>query len=462
MHRVIQPSTTRPAASAAFGHWAARRSIGLRIAARRLVGVLLCVGLTVACGKKGPPLAPRQRVPAKVGDWTVARADDHVFLSLTVPAANVAGDQPADLGQVEVYALTSATPPILEAGKVPAGVTLVASSPVRRPLAPLPPAAGNAPALPTLPVEPGLDQGAKVTFRERLTPALTQDTASPAAAIPVTAALPAAAVSPALSLPPVYLPAITALRRHYVAVAVSRRGRRGPWSDWKSVPMANPAGAPSAPVATFDDKAIAVAWTPAPDATSAPPPPVDGALASRPFGPAVPATRYNLYDAAAEAATAGDTVTRPAPLNTAALPTPAFSLAGVVFDAERCFVVRGLDTIGGVDVEGPASARGCVTPRDTFPPTAPAALEAVAGAGVISLIWEAVEAPDLAGYLVFRGTAPGEPTTLITPTPISATSVEDRSVTPGVRYVYVVVAIDSATLANRSAPSNRAEETARQ
>ena len=103
-----------------------------------------------------------------------------------------------------------------------------------------------------------------------------------------------------------------------------------------------------------------------------------------------------------------------------------------------------------------------MTPRDTFPPPAPTALEAVGGAGVISLIWEAVEATDLAGYLVFRGEGGGEPTTPLTPAPIRDTSFEDRTVTPGVRYVYVVVAIDSATPANQSAPSNRAEETARQ
>jgi fibronectin type 3 domain-containing protein len=134
----------------------------------------------------------------------------------------------------------------------------------------------------------------------------------------------------------------------------------------------------------------------------------------------------------------------------------------VTFNTERCFVVRGLDTIAGVDVEGPASDAGCVTPRDTFPPPAPTALEAVAGARVISLIWEAVEAPDLAGYLVYRGEAGGDPATPLTSAPMTATSFEDRTVTPGVRYVYVVVAIDSATPANRSAPSNRAEDVARQ
>ena len=80
----------------------------------------------------------------------------------------------------------------------------------------------------------------------------------------------------------------------------------------------------------------------------------------------------------------------------------------------------------------------------------------------MSLIWEGVDAPDLEGYLVFRGVGGGEPTEQLTPAPIRASSFEDRAVTAGTRYVYVVVAVDSATPANRSGPSNRAEETARQ
>ena len=103
-----------------------------------------------------------------------------------------------------------------------------------------------------------------------------------------------------------------------------------------------------------------------------------------------------------------------------------------------------------------------MTPRDTFPPPAPAALDAVGGLGVVSLIWDRVEQPDVVGYLVFRGPATGDADTLLTPEPIVASSFEDRTVTPGVRYAYVVVAVDSATPPNRSAPSNRAEGAARQ
>ncbi len=435
---------------------------------RRAVRVLVSAALMLtaaACGKKGPPLAPLLRVPAGVSAFTIVRADTHVFATLTVPAANVGGDQPADVAQVEVYAVTSVRPPTLENGRVPPGVTLVASAPVRRPLPPPPPAVPGAPVLPALPLEPGLDQGGVATFGEVLTPELVRESAA-ALVTPQVAAVPAVAADgrPALSLPLVFASGTT-MRRHYAAVAVSRQGRRSAWSEWRSVPVSPPSGPPSAPMATFDASAIALSWTPAPDAWQAPGPLADGALDSRPFGPVQPATRYNLYAAAAPGAAVSATASeapRQAPLNEAPLATPAFSVPGAGFNTERCFVVRGLDTIHGVDVEGPASPAGCVTPRDTFAPPAPVALEAVAGSTVISLIWEAVDASDLAGYLVFRGTAPGEPTTPLTPQPIGATSFEDRTVTAGVRYVYVVVAVDSATPVNRSAPSNRAEETARQ
>lgn len=458
------PSPIEPLAATAHP---ARARVQRRMSRMRWAALAVAVMLASACGKKGPPLAPLQRVPAKVGAFAAHRADQAVFLTLTVPTANIGGDQPADVAVVEVYALTSAVaPPALVTGRVPAALTLVSSLPVRRPLPPPPPVKEGLPPVPALPVEPGLDQGAAAALREVLTPAVTQvvATSDPLTTPAIAAEGVDVAVDPAvaLSLPLVYAPATSAVRRHYVAVAMSRQGRRGPWSDWQSVPLGATSSAPSVAAPTFTDTTVTVGWTPAPDARVAPAPPAEGALDARPFGPALAVTRYNVYAAEALATAAPGAAPRPSPLNEAPLTALSFGVTGVTFGAERCFVVRGIDAIDGVSVEGPASAPACVTPRDTFPPAAPAALEAVAGSAVISLIWEAVAAPDLAGYLVFRGTAPGEPTTLLTPQPIGATSFEDRTVTAGVRYVYVVVAVDSATPVNRSAPSNRAEETARQ
>lgn len=412
--------------------------------------LVLLAAVAAGCGKRGAPLPPLPRVPAAVSEWTALRSDETVALTLVVPGSNVSGDAPGDIAGIEIYAVTANVPPELEAGRVPPGMTLVASARVRRPLPPLP---ANAPAdLPPVPREPGLDQGERTTFREQLTPALRvpQAPAFPAPA----ASAPGVSDAPALSLPLVFATE-TPAKRHYVAVAVSRRGTRGAWSAVRSVPVGPVSGAPSAPALTHDAAAVTLTWTAARDARSGPAPAAPDTLESRPFGPAGVATRYAVY------ATAPDG-TAPVKLTEQPVAALTYAAAGVEFGRERCFLVRGVDTLDGVDVEGAASPVACITPADTFPPPAPSALEAVGGAGVVSLIWEGVDAPDLAGYLVFRGVSGGEPTEQLTPEPIRASSFEDRRVTAGTRYVYVVVAVDSATPANRSGPSNRAEETARQ
>lgn len=416
--------------------------------------ILLAVGVAAAaCGKRGAPLPPLARVPAAVTEWTAMRRDDTVALTLVVPSTNVSGDAPGDIAAVEVYAVTAALAPELETGRVPPSLTLVAQSRVRRPLPPVPATATDVPAVPR---EPGLDQGEQTTFSERLTPEIL----TPQSAAEPTAPGVAGSDGPALSPPLVFVPAGHRLKRHYVAVAVSRRGVRGAWSAVRSVPIGPVSGAPAAPAITYDAAAISLTWTPAPDARAAAPPAGGDLLESRPLGPPVAATRYRVY--ATETASSGAAEAAAVNLTAEPLAQPEFSVSGVTFGRERCFVVHGVDTLDGVDVEGPPSPPACVTPVDTFAPPAPTALEAIGAAGVVSLIWEGVEAADLAGYLVFRGEAGSEPATLLTPAPIRASSFEDRTVTPGTRYVYVVVAVDSATPANRSGPSNRAEETARQ
>jgi hypothetical protein len=123
---------------------------------------------------------------------------------------------------------------------------------------------------------------------------------------------------------------------------------------------------------------------------------------------------------------------------------------------QRCYAVRAVESIGAMTIESGAAEPECVTLTDTFPPAAPANLKSVASEGVINLIWDANGEPDLAGYLVFRGT--GGELAQITQGPIQEPHFED-TVTPGTRYAYAVKAIDRA--GNVSAFSNRQEETAR-
>ncbi len=60
----------------------------------------------------------------------------------------------------------------------------------------------------------------------------------------------------------------------------------------------------------------------------------------------------------------------------------------------------------GTAVGGPPWVSGFVPPvADTTPPPVPSGLAAAPGTNLVSLTWNAVSAPDLAGYRVFRGTS---------------------------------------------------------
>ncbi len=69
----------------------------------------LAAGVTISlagCGKKGPPLAPLQQLPARIEDLSMTRSNNEVQARFTLPIANQDGTQPASLSAVELYALS--------------------------------------------------------------------------------------------------------------------------------------------------------------------------------------------------------------------------------------------------------------------------------------------------------------------------------------------------------------------
>jgi fibronectin type 3 domain-containing protein len=87
---------------------------------------------------------------------------------------------------------------------------------------------------------------------------------------------------------------------------------------------------------------------------------------------------------------------------------------------------------------------------DVYPPPVPEELVAVAEAGRARLVWRQSEAPDLAGYIVYRRGSTGDYARL-TAKPIAATNYVDTAVVSGQAYDYRVTAIDQT--GNESAPS---------
>jgi hypothetical protein len=473
---------------------------------RLLFTVVAIAVLSAACGKKGPPLPPFPRVPTRVENLIPARIGDDIVLTFPVPSANIDGRKPADLGELKIYAITTTRKP--ETPEERKAAALVATLPVRPVLPPLP--ADTPPEVAeamTKARPPGLDQGAQAAFFEKLTDELRVPVELPKKKNQIEP--PAAVESDEPPFGALIAPLATeTVRRYYFVVPLSPGGREGPPSDAVSVPFGEGSDAPGQPVIDYtatmmtlkwESPANARGWTIAPVPPPVPPPPKpttpgdeppDPSQPPAPVKPAAPivpplltvkslgftstATLYHVYEVPKAVSATPPPAAPATPLpseGSPALPKPLtpqpidkneFVLKSFLFGVERCFYVRPVDVIFGMSVQGPASPEACVTPVDTFPPAAPRSLAAIAGGGVINLIWDANTEPDLAGYIVLRGEAPGDRLLPLTPAPIRETTFRDTSVQVGTRYVYAIVAVDSANPPNRSPESARTEETARQ
>jgi hypothetical protein len=424
---------------------------------------LLCAAVA-GCGKKGPPLAPIVRVPAAVEQLDARRVGDDVYVSVTIPSSNIDKTVPADVARVEIYGYTGLTPPgarFLERATL---VGTIPVAPARRP--------GDPPA-PVTPPTGDAVQGARASILDRI-----DEPEREAAVLP---ALPAGGRRQAPTAPPT--PGL--LRRFYIAIPFSDRDRSGPAGTIVAeLPLGMLPEPPRVVEAYYTPDEVRLQWEPSgglfgfvTDRTLAvEPPPTDdiapgiAAAAPPPVAPLPPGpTRYNIYRDLTADPLALPVVEPPAPWR-AAPPTPlnaapieALTFADpLVFDErQRCYVIRAVRGAAPAVVESEPSPRVCFTPIDVFPPETPTGLSAVSGAGSISLLWDPNIDVDLAGYVVLRG-APGDATlTPLTPTPIAEARYVDRTVTPGTRYVYAIVAVDTRLpLGNASNESLRVEETA--
>ena len=99
--------------------------------------------------------------------------------------------------------------------------------------------------------------------------------------------------------------------------------------------------------------------------------------------------------------------------------------------------------------ESEPSAIVSITPKDEFPPAAPAALTALAGINSVELSWDRNTEEDLKGYRMYRAVDAGPFATVAAM--VEEPSYSDKTVIPGKKYRYAVSAIDQA--GNESAKS---------
>ena len=117
---------------------------------------------TVACGKKGPPLAPLRLVPAAVTDVSVRVTGQEVHLRFGLPNKNLNGPGRIDLDRIEIYAITM--PP---GSGPPANRDLLTKARIVGTISVKPPPAEGKPTEPEKP-DPRPGPGDRVTYAEQL------------------------------------------------------------------------------------------------------------------------------------------------------------------------------------------------------------------------------------------------------------------------------------------------------
>jgi hypothetical protein len=433
---------------------------------------------SAACGKKGPPLAPIVRVPAAVTAIEARRGGNDAYVTVTIPAANIDMTVPADVARVEVYAFTGRDSP---GARFLEGATLVATIPIEpvardqsgRPLAAPPGGVRTTNAL----------QGGAVTVRDALTGAALEPRLLPP---PPGRRPPPRALTPLVVTPP------GPVQRFYTALAFSDRHRPSAQGAIVAVPLGPVPEPPAGVIASYTPDTVQLTWEPSggllgfildrpltEDASpveglvlppaAAPAPPADPLAPVEPVLPPGP-TVYNVYrEMAPDPLVLPDgpppapwRSTVPAPLTPVPVAAFTFQEPMSIDGRQRCYLVRAVRGAGPAMAESEASPRVCYTPVDIVPPETPTNLAAEAVDGAINLIWDPNIEEDLGGYQILRG-APGDATlTLLTATPVTTARYVDRAVTPGISYVYAVIAVDNRVpIGNVSGESNRDEATAR-
>jgi predicted phage tail protein len=233
-------------------------------------------------------------------------------------------------------------------------------------------------------------------------------------------------------------------RLRYAIRYVNASGQRAAFSNFLLLePAARIAQAPSM-IATgneVSEDAVTITWQP-PVAN------IDGSTPVNLLG-------YNVYRLDEDETEISD------PINSSLVSGTQYSDKNFTFGESYRYVVRAV-SLGteGAQVESLNSNAISVSPRDIFPPSAPASPSVAPGPGRLSIFFPANPEADIAGYNIYRSTDPDLPKAQwnkLNAALLTKTTFQDERVESGKRYYYYLTAVDQA--GNVSAPSEVVSET---
>lgn len=358
----------------------------------RKLGALLVALLlagAVGCGKKGPPRPPPRLIPAQTADLTVRQTGDRLLLDLTYPAVTTSGLPLAGIEALEVLALRSSA-----GGVVVDPRTFAAAATVAKRIQ-------------------GVELAA-ATRGPRLVVELDAAAGAPWGPMPAddTPVAPAEAPGP----PPILIAVRT----------FGPRGNDSPLSNLVAIVPRTPPSPPDRLDVTSTADGVALAWIPS---------------ASAPATVGFDVLRRRVGESSFEARIAQVGADRLEHLD-----------ATAVFGDHYQYTVRAV-AARDPQVESADGPVRDLEYRDTFAPATPRGLVALAEEGRIRLLWDRVQAPDLAGYRLYRRENDDDETTLERAPGAGNDHVDDR-VRAGAVYTYRVTAVDLQ--GNQSPPSEPA------
>ncbi|MDQ6802444.1 MAG: hypothetical protein M3041_16640 [Acidobacteriota bacterium] len=370
--------------------------------------------LVVACGKRGDPHPPVPVIPKAISDLVVAQRGPKVILSWSFPSLTTAGQKLGAIRRIVLYRYTEELP----VGQPPRDSKSLLPGDID----------------PTVPTAvslfakvPPIGPQQFTRLRQRIDSIESAD-------------LPSATVGAKLvyeDSPPFHSSDGRAVRINYAAVTEGTIAR----SEMSNIATIVPIDVPMPPdsvTAAAKPEGIVLTW-------KAPEKAITGTEKPRVVG-------YNVYRTAPnQTADQLSTPVNPTPISkTTYTDVPAYG--------PYQYVVTAVSATGTQRIESDPSAAVTAQFKDLQPPSAPTGLTALVETKAVRLVWDAVDAPDLAGYRIWRteGTGlqelkPVGKVPLAFDHPLTQTNYTDATVHPGISYFYEVSSVDKS--GNESKPA---------
>ena len=376
---------------------------------RRLI-VLLAI-FAAACGKRGDPHPPVPVIPKTTTDLVVAQRGTKLMLSWSYPSLTTSGEKLTSIRRIVVYRYVEempvAQPPrdakTLLPGDIdptiPTAIALFAKIP---PIGPL--------QFVKLREKVDSIEGSNLTDSTVGARLVYQDS------------------------PPFQTTDGRPVRVNY-AVVTEGATAKSDTSNVVSIVPINVASPPASVTAQAKPEGVVISWT-------APETAINGKEKPRIAG-------YNVYRYA------GDQELEELAVPVNAAPVSATTYTDVPSYGAYNYRVTAIAAVGPPRIESDPSDASPAAFRDLLPPPTPTGLTVLVETVTARVVWDAVSAPDLAGYRVYRTEVAGPERKfvgrlLFTPQLLKEPSFSDKPA-PGIEYVYEVTAVD--TSGNESAPA---------